>query len=161
MKGTNNIDFTYQFNNKNRSSGFFLLYILSSVLFIGVIVLFILLNFNLPLVLTVLTAICYFIFLHLLKPSYIELLISESEIQVNYYSVATAIKSYQSIVIDRNDFNGYEIKNKYKGLQKQLILTVKSKLGLADYPPISVSILSKRELNQVIIVLSKMTDNRK
>jgi len=161
MKGTNNIDFTYQFNNKNRSTGFFLLYILSSVLFIGVIVLFILFNFNLPLVLTVLTAICYFIFLHLLKPSYIELLISETEIQVNYYSVATAIKSYQSIVIDRYDFNSYEIKNRYNGLQKQLILTVKSKLGLADYPPISVSILSKRELNQVIIVLSKMTDNRK
>jgi hypothetical protein len=161
MKGTDNINFIYQFNNKSRSAGFFLLYILSGVLFLGAIVSFILMNLNFPLVLTVFIAITYFILFHFIKPSYIELLISETDIQVNYYSVATAIKSYQSVVIDRSDFNNYEIRNKYSGLQKQLILTEESKFGLADYPPISVSILSKSELNQVIIVLSKIANNKK
>jgi hypothetical protein len=60
-------------------------------------------------------------------------------------------------VIDRNLFRGFEIKKRYGGLSRQLVLTVESKFGLADYPPVSVSILSKSEMSQLLIVLPKLT----
>jgi hypothetical protein len=39
-------------------------------------------------------------------------------------------------------------------------LTVESKFGLADYPPISVSILKKGELSQIVFVLSKIMNGK-
>lgn len=159
MEGTDNINFIYQFNNKSQSANFFILYILSGVLFLGLICYFIFANFNLLLMIMITAAVIYFFIFHLIKPSFLELLVFDSEIHVNYYSVATAIKSYQTMVIERDNFKGYEIKKKYGGLQKQLILTVESKFGLADYPPVSISILRKKELNQVLMVLSKLVDN--
>jgi hypothetical protein len=156
MEGTDNKNFIYQFNNKSRSAGFFMLYILSGALFLGLICIFIFTNLNLLLVITIVVSLIYFIIFHLLKPTFIELLVDESEMTINYYSVATAIKSYQSIVIEHKNFKGYEIKKRYRGIKKELILTVDLKYGLADFPPISVSGLSKKELNQLMIILSKL-----
>jgi hypothetical protein len=111
---------------------------------------------NLPLICTIVVCIVWFILFYRIKPSYFEFLVTETELQVNYYSVATALKSYQSVLIPLNQLKGFEVKKKMFGYKKDLILTVESKFGLADYPPVSVSILKKGELNQIIIVLSKI-----
>jgi hypothetical protein len=113
---------------------------------------------NLPLIGTVMLGIAWFILFHLYKPAYFELLVTETELQVNYYSVATALKNYQTVLISLNQLKAFEVKKKMLGYKKDLILTVDSKFGLADYPPISVSILKSGELNQIIIVLSKILD---
>jgi hypothetical protein len=150
-------NYLFQLNNKSRSASYFILYILSGLLFLAAICTFIFLNMDILLVITIATAVLYFVLFHLFKPSYFELLVTETELTVNYYSVATALKSYQTIVIDRNLFRGFEIKKRYGGLSRQLVLTVESKFGLADYPPVSVSILSKSEMSQLLIVLPKLT----
>jgi hypothetical protein len=156
MDETENINFIFQFNNKGRSASFFILYVISGILFLAAICFFIFTNMNLPLICSVVLCVIYFIFFYTIKPAYFELLVTETELQVNYYSVATALKSYQSVLIPLTQLKWFEVRKKMLGYKKDLILTVDSKFGLADYPPISVSILKKGELNQLIIVLSKI-----
>jgi hypothetical protein len=156
MNDTDNINFIFQFDNKGKSASFFILYIGSGVLFLAAFCLFIFTNMNLPLICTIVFALIYFILFHLFKPSYFEFLVTETELQVNFYSVATALKNYQSVLIPLNLLKGFEVRKKMFGFKKDLILTVDSKFGLADYPPISVTILEKGELNQIIVVLSKI-----
>jgi hypothetical protein len=95
----------------------------------------------------------------LYKPSYFELLVTETELQVNYYSVATAIKSYQSILIERKHLRAYEIKKRYGGLRKELILTVDTRFGLADFPPVNIAIVSENDLLRIEKVLSQLISN--
>jgi hypothetical protein len=160
MENSDYNNYLFQLNNKNRSAAYFLLYIVSGALFLAAICIFIFTNKNIPLLATIVIAIIYFFLFHLYKPSYFEMLVSESELIINYYSVATALKSYQTIEIDISLFHGYEILTKNYGMTRQLLLTVKSKFGLADYPPVSISILSKNELNQVIIILAKLKGDK-
>jgi hypothetical protein len=161
MNETNSPDFIYQFNNKNRSSGYFIVYIVSGILFLSAICYFIFSNMNLLLLITIVTAIIYFILFHLFKPSYFELLVTETELQVNFYSVATAIKSYQTVVIELEQFKGFEIRTSYIGMRKELILTVDSKFGLADYPPVNISIVNRNEISRIQKVLSQLINNEK
>jgi len=161
MNEADNLKFLYQFNNKARSANYYILYIVSGIVFLGAICYFIFTNMNLPLVITILIAIVYFVLFHRYKPSYFELLVTETELQVNYYSVATAIKSYQSVLIELNQFRAYEIKKRYGRFQKELILTVDSKFGLADYQPINISIINENELRRIEIVLLQLISNAK
>jgi hypothetical protein len=160
MEGTDNINFIFQFNNKGRSASFFVLYVVSGILFLATICLFIFTNMNLPLICTVLIGIIWFIIFYRIKPAYFEFLVTETELQVNFYSVATALKNYQSVLIQLNQLKGFEVKKKMFGYKKELILTIESKFGLADYPPVSVSILKSGELNQVIIILSTIINGK-
>jgi hypothetical protein len=160
MKGTDNINFIFQFNNKESSASYFVLYIASGVVFLAAICLFIFTSMYQSLIATIVVGMLYFILFQYIKPTYFEFLVTETELQVNYYSVATTLKSYQSVLIPLNQLKGFDIKKSMFEMQKNLILTVESKFGLADYPPISVSILKKGELNQVLIVLSKILDTK-
>lgn len=157
MDEPENINLIYQFNNKSRSTGFYILYILSGVVFLLASCILIFTNRDILLVVTIIVAIIYFILLHRIKPSYIEVLVTDHELQVNYYSVAAALKSYRSILIEIDHFKGFIIKKSTLGLSRQLILSVESKKGLADYPPVSISILKKSEIDQISTVLSKIT----
>jgi hypothetical protein len=160
MEGTDNINFIFQFNNKGRSASFFVLYVVSGILFLATICLFIFTNMNLPLICTVLIGIIWFIIFYQIKPAYFEFLVTKTELQVNFYSVATALKNYQSVLIPLNQLKGFEVRKKMFGYKKELILTIESKFGLADYPPVSVSILKSGELNQVITILSKIINGK-
>lgn len=148
--------FIFQFNNQGRSSGFFVIYILCGFSLLAASCVFIFTNLNVLLLISIFSTLLFITIFHLYKPSYFELLVSETSFKINFYSVATAIKSYHTVEIELDSFKGFEVRKRYAGLQKQLILTIGSKLGLADYPPISISILRKNELSQVITVLTKI-----
>jgi len=160
MDDTDNINFIFQFNNKGRSASFFVIYVVSGILFLAAICLFIFTNMNLPLICTLLIGITWFILFYRIKPAYFEFLVTETELQVNFYSVATALKNYQSVLIPLNLLKGFEVKKTLFGYKRDLVLTVDSKFGLADYPPISISILEKGELNQLVFVLSKIINGK-
>jgi glucan phosphoethanolaminetransferase (alkaline phosphatase superfamily) len=55
-----------------------------------------------------------------------------------------------SIEIAKRDFSRYEIKSRYFGLQKSLILYAKTPQGEAKYKPVSLSSLRKREFEALI-----------
>jgi hypothetical protein len=158
MDASKNDKFIFEFNNKGSSSSYYLIYILSGVVTFAAICVFIFTNLNIPLIITTCLAILYFISFHRYKPTFFELLVTNEQLRVNYYSVATALKFYQSVEIALDELKGYETKTKFFGLRKELILTVDSKFGLADYPPISISILKKHELSIILKVLKKIID---
>jgi hypothetical protein len=56
---------------------------------------------------------------------------------------------------------GFQVKQGILGMKKTLTLSVQSKYGIADYPPISVSILKKNEIEQVALVLNKILEDNK
>jgi hypothetical protein len=163
MDDKENINFIFQLNNKNRSSNYFMLFILSGIVFVGATFYFVAINQTIALISSIVIAIAYFIGFTTIKPSFFELLITETQLQFNFYSVSSTIRNYQSIEMPIHQLKGFHIEESLKGIKKNLILSVESKYGIADYPPISVSILTKKELSLVIHVLNKVitTDYKK
>ena len=159
MESKENINFIFQLNNKNRSTNFFLLFIGSGIGFLAIASYFVAFNRMIELIVTVLLAIVYFYLFNKIKPSFFELLITENRLQLNFYSVSSTMRNYQSIEIPLNQLKDFMIKKQLRGLNSNLILSVESKYGLADYPPVSISILSKKERAQIVRVLKEIVTN--
>ncbi|MBN1925265.1 MAG: hypothetical protein JW798_05460 [Prolixibacteraceae bacterium] len=160
MESKENIKFTYQYNNKKRSANVFVLFIASGVLFLGAAFYFLATNMNILLMADVVAGIVWFVLFTNLKPSFFEILVSESGFQVNYYSVASTMRNYQSIEIEFSQFAGFEVGRKMKGLKHELILSVNSKYGVADYPPVSMTLVTKKERKQVVSVLQQIINQK-
>ncbi|HPR30925.1 MAG TPA: hypothetical protein PLK12_02470 [Prolixibacteraceae bacterium] len=156
MKPKENINFIYQFNNKARAGNVFVLFIASGVVFLGAAFYFLAVNQNLPLLAVVGAGIVYFILFTRLRPSFFELLVTDTALQVNYYSVATTMRNYQSIEIGFSSLSGFAIRRAMKGLRPELILSVDSSFGVADYPPVSLSLVSRIEQKQLNIILEQI-----
>jgi hypothetical protein len=159
MEPKDNLNFIFQLNNKNRSTYVFLLYIVSGVILFGGAFLFVAKSMNLLLIADIVFAIVYFIIFNRLKPAFIECLVTETALQVNYYSVASTFRTYQSVEIPINQLKDFQINTKMWGLKKELILSVASKYGIADYPPISVTLLTRNQLAQIIHLLNKIKEH--
>jgi hypothetical protein len=161
MNPKENINFIFQLNNKGRSETFFILFILSGIVFLGLAFLFVAINETYELISTILLAVGYFILFHKIKPSFFEMLVTERYLQVNFYSVSSTVRNYQSIEMELHQLVGFQVKQSILGMKKTLTLSVQSKYGIADYPPISVSILKKNEIEQVAHVLNKILEENK
>lgn len=159
MEPKENINFIFQLNNKNRSTNFFLLFISSGVVFMAIAFYFVAINRTIDLLFTTLLAIGYFVLFSKIKPSFFELLVTDDRMQVNFYSVSSTFRNYQSIEIYLHQLKNFHVKQQFGGLVKQLILSVESKYGLADYPPVSISILTKKERSQLLLVLQEIVNN--
>lgn len=159
MTNKENINFIFQFDNKGQSSNYFLLFIFSFVVFLGVAFYFVATNKTWELIANIVIAVVYFFVMGQLKPSFFEMLVTDQQIQVNYYSVFTVARSYQSVEMTLYQLKDYQIRRTFLGLKKELVLSVESRFGLADYPPISISILNKTELLRIKKVLDQILDN--
>jgi hypothetical protein len=60
-----------------------------------------------------------------------------------------------SVVIEKRSFSGYKIESKFFGLIRSIILFQRLPEGVAKYPPIYISALSKEETDKVIVSLKK------
>jgi hypothetical protein len=160
MESKENIKFTYRYDNKKRSANVFALFIVSGVLFLGAAFYFVATNMNYFLIADVVVGIAWFVLFTNLKPSFFELLVTETALQVNYYSVASTMRNYQSIEIEFSQFAGFETVRKMKGLKKELVLSVNSKYGVADFPPVSLTLLTKEERKQVLRVLQQIINQK-
>lgn len=159
MAAPDNTKFIFQFNNKAKSTNSFVVYIVSGVILVGLGFLFLAKSWYVPLVIDSIITIIYFYFFGYIKPSFFEMLVTEKEIKINYYSVASTMRSYNTIEVPLNQLRGYEVKKKLWGMKKELIISMVSKYGLADYPPVSVTLLNKKELAQIFHVLKKIIDS--
>ena len=61
----------------------------------------------------------------------------------------------QAIEIQKKDYNGYEIRKSFFNLKEDLILSVKTKKSIANYPPISITALSLKHKNLLISSLNQ------
>lgn len=156
-----NINFIFQLNNKGRSGNFFILFILSGIAFLGLAFFFVATNKTYELIVTIILAVGYFVLYSKIKPSFFEMLVTERYLQVNFYSVSSTVRNYQSVEMELQQLDGFKIKQSILGMKKTLILSVQSKYGIADYPPVSISILKKNEIAQVAHVLNEILENKK
>jgi hypothetical protein len=159
MAATDNTKFIYQFNNKAKSTNSFIIYIVSGVVLVGLGFLFLAKSWYTPLIIDSVITIIYFYFFGTIKPSFFEMLVTEKDVKINYYSVASAMRSYNTIEVPLKQLKGYEVKRKLGGMKKELIISIESKYGIADYPPVSITLLDKKELSQVLHVLQKIIDS--
>jgi len=158
METKDNLNFIFQLNNKNRSGNVFLLYIISGVVLFGLAFFFVAKSMNMFIIGDILFAIVYFLIFNKIKPAFVEILVTETALQINYYSVASTLRSYQSIEMQINQLKDFQIRKKMMGMKKELILSVDSKYGIADYPPIPISLLTKNQLAQITLLFQKIKE---
>ena len=161
MESKENINFIFQLNNKNRSGNFFALFIVGGTLLSAAAITCVAIGEYMLLIAASVVSILYILVLNFIKPSFFEMLVTDQSLQVNYYSVASTFRSYQSIEISLLELNDFTIAQKLAGLKTTLTLSVQSKYGIADYPPISISLLTKKEIAQIVLVLGEILKSKK
>lgn len=161
MTYNENINLIFQFNNKKRSDNFFVLFIVSFIVFFGLAFYFVATNKTWELIVDILIAVGYFALMTQVRPSFFEMLVTDEEIQVNFYTLFTVARNYQSVEMKLYQLKDFQITSKVGGLRKELILSVESRFGLADYPPVSVSIVNKTELERIKKLLTQILENNK
>ncbi len=72
-----------------------------------------------------------------------------------YFSLRTFEKSKQAVEIPMQSFGGYETYKKLGGFKEYIVLKLKTRKGLASYPPILISYLSKDKKSRLFKVLNR------
>ncbi len=96
-----------------------------------------------------------YLFLLFLKLYYFYCNDDKNKIVIRFYHSHPFIREYKAIEIPKEFFIGYRIINSFFGLRKDLILKVRAKNGITEYPKISISSLSKKELHSLMETLNK------
>lgn len=79
---------------------------------------------------------------------------NSTKIVIRYYSLKPLSSDQNSLEINKQDFYKFEIKSSYGGLRKYLVIYQRTPKGIAKYPPISISILKKHDVDQLTRELS-------
>lgn len=156
MESKENINFIFQLNNKSRSGNFFVLFITGGVMLSAAGIICVAFSQYILLIAVSIVSMAYIFVLNSLKPSFFEMLVTAEHLQVNYYSVASTFRSYQSVDIPLPQLVDFQINRRMGGIKSTITLSVQSKFGIADYPPISISLLSKSEIAKVVHVLNEI-----
>lgn len=98
--------------------------------------------------------IVYIIFIFIKKYYYIHYNTDGPKIIIRYASLTPLSVGNYSIEIPKKDFIRADIKSSFGGLRKELVVYVETPQGVAKFRPISLSILSKNEINSLIDDLS-------
>lgn len=69
---------------------------------------------------------------------------------LRYFSFSFWTQKKNSIEINKNELEGYQINQQFLGLRENLVLYQKIKDGRAKYPPVSITALSKSEKKELL-----------
>lgn len=100
--------------------------------------------------------IVYYSFTYIRDLNYFYFNNNSSKIIIRYYSLKPLSSEQNSLEISKQDFQKYEIQNSLGGLRKYLIIFQRTAKGIAKYPPISISILKKKDVDQLTRELSNV-----
>jgi hypothetical protein len=89
--------------------------------------------------------ICYFYFNN-----------NSSKIIIRYYSLKPLSSEQNSVEFHKHEFKKFEIKESFGGLRRYLIIYQNTAKGIAKYPPVSISILKKKDVDQLTRELSSI-----
>lgn len=89
----------------------------------------------------------------LLKLFYFYMNDSGQKIVVRFFNIHPFLQKYKAIEIPKKALAGYEIKTSFFDLKAELILAVKTKKGEIEYPPVSISALSRKDRKRLINAL--------
>lgn len=74
----------------------------------------------------------------------------DNDIVFKYFSAGIVGGKKNSVQINKSTFTGFKIESKYLGLRKSVILFQKLAQGIAKFPPISISALTKEQQEKLI-----------
>ncbi|MBN2634111.1 MAG: hypothetical protein JXR66_11170 [Bacteroidales bacterium] len=78
-------------------------------------------------------------------------------IVLRYFFAGLTGGKKNSITIEKRAFAGYKYVSKYSGFVKSLILYQKTGQGIAKYPPVYISALSREQCNMLLQLLNSYT----
>lgn len=93
--------------------------------------------------------IVYFVVLGQIKPMFISVFVGPELLRFRFKSLSPFNSSNKTIQLKPEQFSRFDMIEKLAGLKKQLIVYVNSPSGLAKYPPISISALTKAEIEKL------------
>ncbi|RXQ89812.1 hypothetical protein EO244_13595 [Ancylomarina salipaludis] len=85
---------------------------------------------------------------------------TDDKIIMRYYPLHPFHDKFKSIEISKQTFSHFELKKRSMGLREDLFLYQMSAKGLAKYPGISLSALSKKQKAEVLDSLSKYSKKK-
>jgi len=92
---------------------------------------------------------------------YISLEIDKNrDLMVKHYNLFPMGRKFQAYRIPLKQYHHYEIKTKAGGLIRQLILYQKMQGGIAKYPPVGLSAMDKKGMDEVTGFLKKIENNK-
>lgn len=147
-------------SNQNRAAHIKLFYYIITFIYLSFTVLTSYLNpVNMTLILVSLFAIFIILVgLNLARENnYIIYKETDDKIIIRYYPLHPFHDKFKSIEISKKTFSHFELEKKNMGLREDLILFQMSAKGLAKYPGISLSALSKQQRSEVLESLSKFS----
>ncbi len=145
-------------SNQSRAANIKLFYYIITFLYLSLTVLTVYLN---PVYMTLILS-CLFAFFVILvvlnltrENNFIIYKETDDKIIVRYYPLHPFHDKFKSIEISKKTFSHFELEKKNMGLREDLFLFQMSAKGLAKYPGISLSALSKQQRSEVLESLSK------
>ena len=79
----------------------------------------------------------------------------DDKISFRYFTSGIIGGRKNSVEIDKRNFSGFEVKSEFFGLKRSIILFQNFREGVAKYPPVFVSGLTRKEREKVIRSLSQ------
>jgi len=79
----------------------------------------------------------------------------DDKISFKYFTSGIIGGRKNSVEIDKRNFSGFEVKSEFFGLKRSIILFQTFREGVAKYPPVYISGLTRKEREKVIRSLSQ------
>ncbi len=146
-------------NTKELSSRIKMGVMLTSVLLLAVIVMSFIFEWSKNHTLEYLIAAVYvlfMVFIFIKDYTYIYLVTDGPKIILRYIPLKPLSAGNFSIEIPKKDFVKLEIVKSFGGLNKKFVFYVKSQQGVAKFKPVSITILSKQEIEKIVNELNEI-----
>jgi len=88
-------------------------------------------------------------------------LIQKEKIIIRYFSVFAISRLFQSIELPVTNLMKAEAEKHLGGIKTDLVLTVRTRQGVAVYPPVSLSGVKRKERKQIIEELNQLIPRKK
>jgi len=100
-------------------------------------------------------ALVYLVLL-LRKSDYFFIEFTGNKATVRYYTAHPFLRKYRAFEIPKAYFYDYEIKKTLGGFRKTVQFTIKTPKGRFNYPPLSISLLTKKQETELIKILEEL-----
>lgn len=99
--------------------------------------------------------ILYVVYAYLMDYKFFSFSDEGDKLTFKFISMRPFDNKKQAIEILKTDFRSYQIKSIFLKIKQDLILSVKTKNGVANYPPISITALSSKHKKRLINSLNQ------
>lgn len=145
-------------NNQNRAASIKLFYYLLTFIYLATTILLLYLRVEaIYFTLGIISALFMLVIIFSLYMNFNFIIFQETQhkLVLRYYPLHPFHDKFKSIEIPKSQLSHFEIKNTFFGLKPEIILYQQTDKGLAKYPPVCISSLSKSDREKMVISLKK------